>query len=56
MKELFGGTKLGIASTILSVIGAILVGAGSIGATLNGNVVMTKELSELSNKANIIVE
>ena len=46
IKKMFGETKLGIASTILSIVGAICVGLGSIGGTLNGNAIMKETVAE----------
>lgn len=46
MPKIFGGTKLGLVSTIVSIVGTVLVGAGSIGSTLNNNIVVKKTAEE----------
>lgn len=50
MGLLFGGTKLGVISTIFSIVGAIFVGVGSVGSTLNNNVVVAKTAEETTKQ------
>ena len=38
--KLFGGTKLGFISTIVTILGTVLVGIGGIGSTINNNIVV----------------
>lgn len=51
MRDFFGGTKLGFISTTLSIIGAILVGAGSIGTTMNNNALVKSEVAKAAAQA-----
>ena len=51
MREMFGSTKLGFVSTVLSIVGAILVGAGSIGTTMNNNALVKNEVAKAAAEA-----
>lgn len=49
-KNMFGTTKLGIVSTIISIVGAVLVGVGSVGSTLSNNAVVINTAQETAKE------
>ena len=48
--KLFGGTKLGFISTIITILGTVLVGVGGIGSTINNNVVVWDAATDHAKK------
>lgn len=50
LTKIFGGTTLGIISTILIILGAALGAAGTVGTALNNNLVVAEEAAKAAAK------